>query len=331
MTTEVSIDIGKAAGLLRCGHVVAVPTETVYGLAANGFDQSAVLKIFEAKQRPSYNPLILHCASKEQALELFKVIPKWAEELMDRFWPGPLTLVLPKTEKVPDIVTSGKDSVAVRVPAHPMFLRLLADLKFPLAAPSANLFGRISPTSADHVLHDLSGRIPMILNGGSCGHGIESTIIGMNDLGDPFILRQGSITQQILEDQIGKVDVFQDYADLPLAPGMLKRHYAPETPSFLVQDLSKWMEKVSHLKVGTMRFSQHSSYDEDKHLRILSARGDIAEAAQNLYATMRELDQSEYDLLLFEKFPNNDLGVAINDKLDRATRSMFEIRKYFKI
>jgi L-threonylcarbamoyladenylate synthase len=209
-------------------------------------------------------------------------------------------------------------------------LRLLEDLNFPLAAPSANRFGRISPTSAEHVFHDLSGRIPMILNGGSCGQGIESTIVGMSDLGDPFILRQGSITQQMLEEQIGKVAVFHDYVDLPLAPGMLKRHYAPETTSFLVEDISKWMEKTTHLKVGIMRFSQWRTFDENTHLRILSEQGDLAEAAQNLYATMRELDQSEYDLLLFEKFPNTDLGVAINDKLDRATRSLYEIRKYFK-
>jgi L-threonylcarbamoyladenylate synthase len=331
MRTEISNDLSLASNFLLKGEVVAVPTETVYGLAANGFDPDAVKKIFFAKNRPLFNPLILHFSAKEKALEVLSEVPNWAHKLMDEFWPGPLTLVLPKKGMVPDEVTSGKDTVAVRVPNHAIMHQLLCMLDFPLAAPSANLFGRISPTRPDHVFNDLNGRIPLIIDGGQCDRGIESTIVGVNAEGMPVLLRKGAIPLEKIEMIIGRIDEVKALEDSPLAPGMLKKHYAPKTPSYLVKDTDKWISKLDLTKyrIGVLRL-MNSNMTNTVLTRELSSNGDLNEAARQLYKVMHELDELSLDILLFELFPESGIGRSINDKLVRATKPLLELRKYIQ-
>ncbi|MBL7984887.1 MAG: threonylcarbamoyl-AMP synthase, partial [Flavobacteriales bacterium] len=224
-------DLQQAAALLREGKLVAIPTETVYGLAANAYDAEAVLRIFEVKNRPTFDPLIVHVRDSDQVQEVARTIPPEALALMDRFWPGPLTLVLPKQPRVPDIVTSGLDTVGVRMPAHPMALELLRSLDFPLAAPSANPFGYISPTTAQHVGDQLGERIPYILDGGPCAVGVESTIIGWEE-GLPVLYRPGGLPLEAIEQVIGSVRPQVKHV-LPAAPGMIESHYAPRKPLFV--------------------------------------------------------------------------------------------------
>jgi L-threonylcarbamoyladenylate synthase len=329
MRTEISQDLDLAVKLLRAGEVVAVPTETVYGLAANGFDPDAVRKIFLVKERPSFNPLILHFSSKEKALEVLSDVPPWALKLMDELWPGPLTLVLPKKRMVPNEVTSGKATVAVRVPSHKIIHDLLCKLDFPLAAPSANLFGRISPTLPEHVLKDLDGRISLIIEGGQCDHGIESTIIGMDANGLPTLLRRGSIPKERIEHIIGKLKEIKSNEDDPLAPGMLKKHYAPQTPSFLVKEPERWLSKfdLKKYKIGVVRVRETNKI-EGAVIRELSATSDLNEAARQLYKVMHDMDVLCLDFILFEEFPGTDLGPSLNDKLKRATKPLIQLRKF---
>lgn len=329
MKTEISQDIQKVVELLKKGDPVAVPTETVYGLAANGFDPDAVRLIYEVKGRPSYNPVILHFSTKEKVFQAVTQVPLWANELMDYFWPGPLTLVLPKARHIPDIVTAGLDTVAVRIPAHPLMLEILKNIDFPLAAPSANLFGRISPTRPEHVFQDLNGRIQMILDGGSCQYGVESTIVGIDESGSPLLLRHGSISKEDVEEKIGRINEARSGSDTPAAPGMLKSHYAPRTPSFLVDELTPWIEKLDHLQLGMLCFTLSEGPD-DPRVRVLSPSGDLQVATKELYRVMHELDQLKLDILLFKSFPTYGLGVSINDKLHRATRPTIELRKFLK-
>ncbi len=329
MKTEISRDIQRVCQLLEMGEAVAIPTETVYGLAANGLNPNAVRRIYEIKGRPSYNPLILHFSDKEKVFQATTRVPDWANELMDQFWPGPLTLVLPKAKNIPDVVTAGKQTVAVRVPSHPLMLEVLNHLDFPLAAPSANLFGRISPTRPEHVLKELNGRISLILDGGSCLYGVESTIIGVDTDDSPLLLRHGSIALEAIEAKIGRISKAIDPSDSPLAPGMLKSHYAPRTPAYLVGQLATWIEKLDHLKLGMLCFTTSERID-DPRIRVLSMSGNLEEAARELYRVMHELDHLKLDLLLFETFPQNGLGISINDKLQRATKPIVELRKFLK-
>ena len=331
MITVLSKDLNLAAKLLREGEVVAVPTETVYGLAANGFDPEAVKKIFLAKGRPSYNPLILHFSCKEKAIEAVSEVPEWAEKLMNEFWPGPLTLVLPKIESIPNEVTSGKSTVAVRVPSHKLMHELLCRLDFPLAAPSANLFSKISPTLTEHVLRDLNGKIPLIIDGGQCDRGIESTIVGMDKNGSPLLLRKGSIPREKMEVIIGRLEEVTSIEGDPIAPGMLKKHYAPETNSFLVKKSGKWLSKLDleKYRVGVMCCVDLLKSDR-AFIKELSANGDLSEAARELYKAMHELDSLCFDILLFEEFPEAGIGPSINDKLRRATKPIIQLRKYLK-
>jgi L-threonylcarbamoyladenylate synthase len=305
-------DLQEAARLLREGCIVAMPTETVYGLAANAFDEGAVLKVFEAKQRPSFDPLIVHIATSEAVHRVARELPPGAQALMDAFWPGPLTLVLPKHDAVPDIVTSGLDTVGVRMPAHPMAQALLRALDFPLAAPSANPFGYVSPTTAQHVAAQLGDRIPYILDGGPCTVGIESTIVGWE--GDRWMLyRPGGIPVEDIERVIGRVDAAAKPV-LPMAPGMLESHYAPRKPVH-VGDIDALLRRFAGQRIGVISFRDaHPGH----RCEVLSERGDLSEAARNLFAVLRDLDGSDCAVILAERLPDEGLGRAINDRLRRA-------------
>lgn len=312
MSVHIGTDPERAAQHLRRGDVVAIPTETVYGLAANTFDTDAVLRIFTTKQRPSFDPLIVHIGRSEDVGRVVRELPPGAEELMLAFWPGPLTLVMPKHAAVPDLVTSGLDTVGVRMPAHPMALQLLQQLEFPLAAPSANPFGYVSPTTAQHVADQLGEAIPYILDGGACAVGVESTIIGWE--GDRWVLcRPGGVAVEAIEAVIGRIPTAAHHV-IPAAPGMLESHYAPRKPVH-VGDVAALLEKHGRMRLGVISFSK--SYTVERST-VLSPQGDLAEAARNLFAALRELDASDVVAILAEHFPDEGLGRAINDRLRRA-------------
>lgn len=310
-SSTIGTDPEQAASLLRKGDIVAIPTETVYGLAANAFDEAAVLQVFAAKQRPSFDPLIVHIGRREDVHRVARELPPGAEALMDAFWPGPLTLVLPKQAVVPDIVTSGLDTVGVRMPAHPLTLELLRQLEFPLAAPSANPFGYVSPTTAQHVADQLGEKVPYILDGGPCTVGVESTILGW-DAGAWRLYRPGGIGVEAIEAVIGRVEPAVKQV-LPVAPGMLESHYAPRRPVY-IGDIPALL--VQHAgRVGVISFT--TPY-EAARCEVLSPTGDLEEAARHLFAALRTLDASDVDVILAEVFPDHGLGRAINDRLRRA-------------
>jgi len=310
--SKIGIDIEKAKQILENGGLVAIPTETVYGLAANALDKGAVLKIFEAKDRPHFDPLIIHTNSTQKARLWVSEFPAWAQQLADAFWPGPLTLLLPK-KNIPDIVTSGLERVAVRVPSHPLTLQLLASLDFPLAAPSANPFGYVSPTTPQHVAAQLEDKVDYILDGGACEVGIESTIVGMEE-GKLCIYRLGGLAVEEIEKVVGKVELRLNQSSDPKAPGMLKNHYAPKK-QLAIGDVHELLKQNAGKRIGIISFK--TDYPDTKHL-VLSKKGDLAEAAHNLFSALRLLDESDVDMILAEKFPDNFLGRAINDRLERA-------------
>jgi L-threonylcarbamoyladenylate synthase len=315
VTTEIGKDIAKARELLERGLLVAIPTETVYGLAANALDADAVVQIFEAKNRPYFDPLIVHGHSKEQLARYVTAFPPWAAELADKFWPGPLTLVLPKREEIPGIVTSGLDRIAVRVPAHPMTLDLLGQLDFPLAAPSANPFGYVSPTTPQHVKDQLDGLIPYILDGGECEVGVESTIVTETD-GKLQVLRLGGISVEEIESHVGSVELSVDAEESPLSPGSLKSHYATGTPLiFGPIDLERYDPNT----VGVLSFKSRYAALPVEHQITLSPEGNLHEAAKYLFAALRHLDSLNLEVILAEEFPETGLGRAINDRLRRAS------------
>ena len=315
--TIVSKDIFKAVDILNHESVVAIPTETVYGLAGNIYSEKAIKRIFEIKQRPLTNPLIVHIKSLEQLEKLAKDIPKKARILAKTFWPGSLTLVLKKQSNVPDLVTAGKDSVAIRIPNHAAALALLEKLNFPLAAPSANPFGCISPTNALHVAEYFNDKLPMVLDGGVCENGIESTIIGFEN-SEPVLYRMGSVCVEEIENIIGKIKIKNKNQNNPDAPGMLLKHYAPSTATFLAEDVTQFIKTFSGKKVGLLLFKEKINSADIKHQEILSEKGDIKEAASKLYAAMHRLDKLNLDMIVAERFPDTGLGKVINDRLERA-------------
>jgi len=315
---EIGVDIEQAAAFLRLGKLVAIPTETVYGLAGNALDVKAVSSIFQTKNRPSFDPLILHVASLEQVSPFVSEFPEKLKRLAEAFWPGPLTVLLPRKASVPDLVTSGLDRVAVRVPNHPLTLALLAQLDFPLAAPSANPFGYISPTQAGHVDAQLGTQIPYILDGGACAVGLESTIVGME--GEQVIIyRLGGLELSKIESVVGTVTVQAHSTSNPSAPGQLASHYAPQKP-FILGNLGELVPQLIQQgkKVGVLSFSTHfPSLSADCQV-VLSASQDLTEAAQRLFMAMRLLDESQAELIVAEFVPEIGLGRAINDRLKRA-------------
>ncbi|MDX8363680.1 L-threonylcarbamoyladenylate synthase [Cytobacillus sp. IB215665] len=318
--------IKQAAQLLNQNEVVAFPTETVYGLGANALSDEAVTKIFTAKGRPSDNPLIVHIAEKKQLYDIAKNVSDVALKLIDYFWPGPLTIVLMKKDGISDKVTTGLRTVAVRMPNHEIALQLIRTSQLPIAAPSANLSGRPSPTSAKHVHDDLNGKIAGILDGGLTGVGVESTVLDCTGQ-IPVILRPGGITKEQLEEVVGKVDIdhaLVEEGQTPKSPGMKYTHYAPQAPLFIVQGPSDFLQlnidkrRASGKRVGVI------TTDENKHKYnadvVLSCgqRNDLYSVASNLYGVLRKFDDTQVDVILSESFPYEGIGHAIMNRLMKA-------------
>jgi L-threonylcarbamoyladenylate synthase len=316
----ISNDIKKAAEFLNHEDVVSIPTETVYGLAGNIFSEKAINKIFTLKKRPLFNPLIVHTHGLDQLSHFVSHIPPKAKLLAEAFWPGPLTLILPKKSHVPDLVTAGKDTVGIRVPNHPATLALLKSLDFPLAAPSANPFGSISPTRPFHVANYFGESLSMVLDGGECQRGIESTIVGFED-DAPVLYRLGSVTVEDINAVLGgRIAIKNKKEEAPDAPGMLSRHYAPDTHTFLVDNVAAFVEKYPGKKIGILRFQHEIDMPDIEASVVLSPTGDLQEAASKLYAAMHWLDNQDLDMLVVEKFPEEGLGKSINDRLERASK-----------
>lgn len=317
--TIISKDISKAISLLKNNAIVAIPTETVYGLAGNIYSENAIRKIFEVKKRPHFNPLIVHVDSLKKVEALVSEFPEKAKLLAEAFWPGSLTLILKKNSVVPDVVTAGKDTVAIRIPNHPVTLGLLQQLPFPLAAPSANPFGSISPTSATHVENYFKDAIEMVLDGGNCKNGIESTIIGFEN-NEPVLYRLGSISIEEITKIIGDIKIKNKQEIAPNAPGMLERHYAPSTKTFLVHDVANFIKNYPDKHIGVLVFSKAIVAPNIKKLVVLSKKKNLKEAASKLYKSLHDLDNLHLDMIVTETFPDVELGKSINDRLERATK-----------
>ena len=313
----ISKDIQKAVALLINEQLVAIPTETVYGLAGNIFSEKAIKSIFSTKKRPFFNPLIVHIPSIDSLSDIVTHVPEKAKLLAAAFWPGSLTLVLKKSNKIPDLITAGKDTVAVRVPNHPVTLELLKQLPFPLAAPSANPFGSISPTKPTHVENYFKNDIQMVLDGGSCTNGIESTIIGFENE-EPVIYRLGALPVEDIEAVVGAISIKNKKEEKPDAPGMLARHYAPKTSTFLADNITAEIEKNCGKKIGVLVFKSSLNNENITEI-ILSKNGSLQEAAARLYDAMHELDTKNLDIIIAERFSEFGLGKSINDRLQRAT------------
>ena len=319
MHTTTGNDIYQAKALLEQGELVAIPTETVYGLAANALDETSVVKIFEVKNRPAFNPLIIHCSSWDKVALYVEEIPAKAAKLAKVFTPGPITFLLPKKSNISDLITAGSDKVAIRIPNHPLTLQLLRLLDFPLAAPSANPFGYISPTTAAHVLESLGGKIPYILDGGPAIIGVESTIVGFNEAEQAVLYRSGGIGIEAIENILNEKVIPATEIDSlnPETPGQLKSHYAPNTPLFtgnIETMLPIWADK----KIAVISFFRYFKDVPTEHQFALSSEGSLLEAAKNLFAALRKIDQLAVDVILAEIFPNEGIGRAINDRLHRA-------------
>ena len=310
---EIGTDIEKAGALLASGELVAIPTETVYGLAGNAFDPGAVAKIFEVKNRPSFDPIIVHVSSVDRVGEFVESIPQIAMTLAKAFWPGPLTILLRRKKVIPDLVTAGLDTVGVRNPKHPITSALLERLSFPVAAPSANPFGYISPTTAQHVNEQLGDKIKYILDGGPCQVGIESTIVGFDDE-KVTVLRLGGIPVDAIEKVIGAVAIDTSSVSRIVAPGQLASHYAP-VRKVVLGHLEKLLETYGN-RAAVLSFNKQ--YPQARYNFILSPDGNLEQAAQNLFSSLREMDKLDVDLILAEEVPDHGLGRAINDRLRRA-------------
>lgn len=315
----ISNSIKKAVAFLDQDQVIGIPTETVYGLAGNIHSPEAIHRIFSIKQRPLFNPLIIHIKSVDDLDEIARDIPEKALMLAEAFWPGPLTLVLKKQASILDLVTGGKDTVAVRVPNHPLILELLGQLNYPLAAPSANPFGCISPTEAAHVANYFKEVLPMVLDGGVCNRGIESTIIGFENE-EPVLYRHGSLATEDIEAIVGPLKIITNNNTAPVAPGMLSRHYAPLTNTVLSTNIPDMLKTISDLKIGVLVFQNEINDPKIVRQEVLSPAGSLVEAASQLYAALHRLDKGNYDLIIVERFPDVGLGKTINDRLQRATK-----------
>jgi L-threonylcarbamoyladenylate synthase len=327
-------DIARAAEILRSGGTVAFPTETVYGLGANALDANAVAGIFTAKERPNWDPVIVHVSDRAM-LDQVAIVSPQAERLITTFWPGPLTLLLPRTPQVPDNVTASRPLVGVRMPAHPIALSLIEATNLPIAAPSANRFGRISPTTAAHVLEDLDGRIDAVLDGGPTTVGVESTVIGLNIAPgqSPIVLyRPGAITTAMLEPIAGPVTLYrppQESATEPESlpsPGIGIRHYAPRARLILVNDESDLNNRLSHLLTGKERIGVMLPQDwtiHHRHVELFhwNSFANNEALAQTLFAGLRELDHRNVTVILCPLPNSSGLGLAIRDRLEKAAKS----------
>jgi L-threonylcarbamoyladenylate synthase len=315
---KVGTDINQAIQCLELGLLIGIPTETVYGLAANAFDSSAVLSIYKAKNRPEFNPLIIHSDSLQKFEGWGLHLPEKLKLLAAHFSPGPLTYVIPKSNHIPDVVTAGTDAVAIRIPKHPLTLSLLQKINFPVAAPSANPSGYVSPTNAQHVFSQLEDQVSYILDGGDCKIGLESTIISFLE-DTPRILRYGGLAVEEIENIIGKVLLpAEGFVDNPVAPGQLARHYATRH-KLIIGNPHDYMKDYDPERTGIISFSSCYKHIPSKHQFLLSKDRNMDEAAQKLFAAMRQIDQLDIDIIIAEHFPNTGLGRAINDRLKRAS------------
>ena len=310
-----TVELQKAIQLLASGNCVAIPTETVYGLAANALNTDAVAKIFQLKNRPQTNPLIVHCGSIEQVERYVSEFPPLAMKLAKKFWPGPLTLLLPKNDKIPDQITAGSNRVGVRIPNHSLTLKLLQKVDFPLAAPSANKYGSVSPTCAQHVKIQFENA-PFILDGGPCSVGIESTIVGFE--GDEVIIyRLGQITAKQIEKVCGqKANVKNNADEIIVAPGMVKHHYAPKT---LLKIVNKNEQIIISEKSGVILFNEQKIVGIPFENQIVIAEhDDLEEASRKLYAAFYQLDKLNLEEIYMKQFPNKGIGKSLNDRIQRA-------------
>lgn len=318
-------DVQAAVEALRRGDLLGWPTETVYGLAGNALNAETVAAIFTAKGRPTFDPLIVHTADRDAAFSLTASVPRAARQLAEVFWPGPLTLVLPRRADLPDLLSAGLETLALRVPAHPVARDVLERCGLPLAAPSANRFGRISPTCAEHVLAELRGqpRVAGVLDAGPCALGVESTVVGFPEDGRVRVYRTGGLPVEVLRDVVPDlevVDVRRTEDDPELArrgeqsPGMLARHYAPRTPLRLLHPGE--MPEQGPLRRGWLCFSECPPVEGP--VEVLSAAADLEEAATRLFASLRRLDGAGVDEIIAWTVPNEGLGRAVNDRLSRA-------------
>ncbi|MBQ7794958.1 MAG: threonylcarbamoyl-AMP synthase [Lachnospiraceae bacterium] len=333
MEKELDAQLLNAAEILKNGGVVAIPTETVYGLAANALEETASKKIYEAKGRPSDNPLIAHISCMDELPALVSEIPEAGQKLAEKYWPGPLTMVFPKAKIVPYGTTGGLETVAVRMPSHPIANRLIKLAGIPLAAPSANTSGRPSPTKADHVIEDMDGKIDMIIDGGEVGIGLESTIVDVS--GEiPMLLRPGAITIEMLRETLGRVDIDPAImgpmsADMkPKAPGMKYRHYAPKAEMTLVEgEMEKVVEFINReakaalaegKKVGIICTEESRAYYQDGILEVIGSREHEETVAHNLFSVLRDFDDRQVDCIFSESFSKDRLGQAIMNRLCKA-------------
>ena len=312
-------DLNQVKAALVNDDIIGLPTETVYGLAANIYSRSAIEKVYKLKMRPANNPLIVHISKPSILNEVAKNIPSKALELASVFWPGPLTLILEKNDQIPDRITAGKKTVAVRIPNHPIALKLLNSLNFPLAAPSANPSGSISPTSAEHVSLYFEKKLNFILDGGSCSHGLESTIIGFEN-NNPILYRLGAITIEKIKEIIGPIEVKNHNDNDPSSPGMLSKHYSPKTQIQIVENILDAVKQNKTKKIGVLSLEKKSRLDSQIYQEVLSPSGNIEEAAKNFYAALHRLDHMNLDLIVTSFFPDKGIGKTINDRLKRAVK-----------
>lgn len=310
--------IPLAAEIIRAGGLVAFPTETVYGLGADALNADAVARIFEAKQRPQFDPLIVHIAEHPALATLVPQLSSAAHQLIKRFWPGPLTLIVPKHPVVPDLVTAGLPTVAIRMPAHPVAQALIREAGVPIAAPSANPFGYVSPTTAQHVHEGLGDKVDLILDGGPCAIGVESTILSMVGT-SPELLRPGSITLAELREVLGPIIRTSSADAAPVAPGQSARHYATYTPITILPAPGNWPALQPRERAGLLALSTAGDVDSQFcAVEVLSASGDLREAARHLFAALRRLDALNLDRLYAEPCEEQGLGLAIMDRLRRC-------------
>jgi len=325
--------IDFAAKVIKEGGLVAFPTETVYGIGANSFNEEAIKKIFIAKGRPQDNPLIVHIAELEQIYDLVKEVPQKAKTLMKKFWPGPLTLIFKKSQKVPYVNTAGMDTVAIRMPSNTIAHLLIKRAEVPISAPSANVSGKPSPTDASHVIEDLYGKVDVIIDGGKCDVGVESTVLDLTEK-VPVILRPGAVTLEMLKEVIGNVEVDpsllkKPQEDLkPKSPGMKYKHYSPNAEVYIVTgDLEKVVKKIQELteeqlkygkKVGIMATVQTSTQYEKGEIIVVGDRNRPETIAKNLFAVLRQFDKKGVDVIFAESFGYDNIGLAIMNRLEKA-------------
>ena len=306
-------DLVKASEILKRGDLVAIPTETVYGLAANALDPNAVAKIYEAKERPSFNPLIVHVASIKEAKKYVKEFPKIAEKIAEAFWPGSISLLLPKHSIIPDLTTAGLPNVVIRVPNHPLTLELLNSLDFPLAAPSANLSNTVSPTTAEHVQLGLGSKIEYILDGGKSAIGLESTILAIEQ-DNVVILREGGVSREDILAKTG-IKVGASSSDQIQSPGNLKKHYSTSKPLYIVQDINEYINSKPKGRYSALLFEEKKVLCQSL---LLSKTYSMSEIANNLFDYMRRADNDNSDYILIEPIKEIGIGRAIADRIARA-------------